>query len=112
MPFHLWESLLMRLYSRALSSGIQASVAITKGPLKQQGTQHSMDKGDLPQEVWGGVWRTDSLTSRTRRLRPSPLHHWTVGWQGRLQLGAEGALECSRCGLKKYCCLCCLQTMV
>lgn len=37
MLLHLWESLRMRLYPGALSLGIQASVAITKGPSKQQG---------------------------------------------------------------------------
>lgn len=76
------------------------------------GGTHGRNRGGLPQEVWGGAWRTDSLASQIRRLRPSPLHHWTVGWQGRLQPGVEGALECGHCGLKMYCCLCYLQMMV
>lgn len=64
------------------------------------------------QEVWGGVWRIDSLTSQIRRFHPSPLHHWTVGWQDRLQLGAEGVLECIHCDLKMHCCLCYWQRTV
>lgn len=68
--------------------------------------------GGLPQEVWGGGWKTDSLTSQIRRLRPSPLHHSTVGWRGHLQLGVEGVLECSHWYLKMCCCLYYLQMMV
>lgn len=73
--------------------------------------RHARDR-HVPQEVWDGVQKNDSLISQILQLHPLLLHHSTICLLNLLPWKAVAVLVRTHCGLKNCCCLCYLQMMV
>lgn len=73
--------------------------------------RHARDR-HIPQEVWDGVQKNDSLISQILQLHPLHLHHWTICSLNLLPWKAVAVLVHTHYGLKNCCCLCYLQMTV